>query len=893
MAYEGSVTLISGIKQANNQNFPLVDAPAVRITDEKRLPDVLEELSEEVIISSEEPTEEHNKLWIKDQSGGTYSVPTYNELTSGLADKLDSPSTAGTSGQVLTSDGNGGQSWETPDPSAVIDDNAEAGDTDKAWSADKLVDEFAGKTDKVSSATNGNFAGLDSNGNLIDSGHKHSDYLTEHQDISGKANKTNPVFTGSVSMGRTSGSTVGTDSTALGTGVTANGNHSLVFGQYNKPDSYAYWEEWQPHVGYTMGTKVYSPTTEQGNTVYQGYQCREDHISGDTFNSLYWLSLNTVGIIACAEIVGNGTSNNNRSNARVLDWDGNERLKGWLYVMCNDDSSGGKIVATQELVNAKANKANPVFSGSISFGRLSGSTVGVQSIALGEDVTASGNRAFAEGMETVSSGTQSHSEGAGTTASGNSSHAEGMGSTASGWVSHAEGSGTTASGSYSHAEGIGTVANHKSQHVAGEYNVEDASSELATNRGNYAEIVGNGSSTNDKSNARVLDWNGNERLAGDLYVGCNDDSTGGTKVATLTDISGKLDAPSVAGTAGKVLGLDSNLDPVWTDVADPTVIEGAVEDWLDEHPEATTTVQDGSITNAKLHSTVQNQIAITDTTEYDFGTDVENAESIVVRGNADAFTTVHLANRKNYLPQWKSQSISSKGITVDFGGRFAKISGEATERGSIYTNPMRIDCNIPAGSYKLYVYRVGSYTTTGDVYFSLIGKKENETESTIRSLYLSTSSTSYVYNITLTDDIIQLLFKLEFPSDIVFTGTYNYWLGLYPSDVTVVDTETSVADGSTETFAISSANYPNHIDAMQHEGAVTHHPTIQHYVDNRQINIDEELTYTTPEAFGAKGNNDADDTTAINNCIAYAYANNIAVRGYKQYKITQPIVISG
>lgn len=46
-----------------------------------------------------------------------------------------------------------------------------------------------GKADKVSNATNGNFAALDSNGNLIDSGHKHSDYLTSHQDISGKEDK--------------------------------------------------------------------------------------------------------------------------------------------------------------------------------------------------------------------------------------------------------------------------------------------------------------------------------------------------------------------------------------------------------------------------------------------------------------------------------------------------------------------------------------------------------------------------------------------------------------------------------------------------------------------------------------------------------------------------------
>ena len=49
---------------------------------------------------------------------------------------------------------------------------------------------LANKADKVSSPTSGNFAALDSNGNLTDSGHKHSDYLTSHQDISGKQNVT-------------------------------------------------------------------------------------------------------------------------------------------------------------------------------------------------------------------------------------------------------------------------------------------------------------------------------------------------------------------------------------------------------------------------------------------------------------------------------------------------------------------------------------------------------------------------------------------------------------------------------------------------------------------------------------------------------------------------------
>ena len=46
--------------------------------------------------------------------------------------------------------------------------------------------DISGKADKVAGATSGNFAALDSDGNLINSGHRHSDYLTSHQDISGK-----------------------------------------------------------------------------------------------------------------------------------------------------------------------------------------------------------------------------------------------------------------------------------------------------------------------------------------------------------------------------------------------------------------------------------------------------------------------------------------------------------------------------------------------------------------------------------------------------------------------------------------------------------------------------------------------------------------------------------
>ena len=125
---------------------------------------------------------------------------------------------------------------------------------------------------------------------------------------------------------------------------------------------------------------------------------------------------------------------------------------------------------------------------------------------------ASGASSFAVGMSTDATGDFSHAEGYSTTASGDSSHAEGQNTTASGQSSHTEGEGTTASGNYSHAEGFYTIASGQFQHVQGRFNIEDKS-------GIYAHIVGNGNSTNIRSNAHTLDWNGNAWFKGKITLG--------------------------------------------------------------------------------------------------------------------------------------------------------------------------------------------------------------------------------------------------------------------------------------------------------------------------------------------------------------------------------------
>ena len=92
-----------------------------------------------------------------------------------------------------------------------------------------------------------------------------------------------------------------------------------------------------------------------------------------------------------------------------------------------------------------------------------------------------------------------------------------------------------ASGDYACAEGLGTKASHKSQTVCGEYNIQDPSSSASQQRGTYVEIVGNGTSNNARSNARTLDWSGNEQIAGTLRIGST--STGGV---LLKEDSGSL-----------------------------------------------------------------------------------------------------------------------------------------------------------------------------------------------------------------------------------------------------------------------------------------------------------------------------------------------------------------
>ena len=151
-------------------------------------------------------------------------------------------------------------------------------------------------------------------------------------------------------------------------------------------------------------------------------------------------------------------------------------------------------------------------------------------VAMGHTNTASGYTSTALGYNNTSSGNSSLAVGYQNTASASAAHAEGRSTVASGQCAHTEGYATEASGYQSHAEGHGTQATARYNHVFGEYNISDPGFTAANARGSYIEIVGNGDDAQNRSNARTLDWNGNEVLAGTLTVGS--DPTSNMEVAT-------------------------------------------------------------------------------------------------------------------------------------------------------------------------------------------------------------------------------------------------------------------------------------------------------------------------------------------------------------------------
>ena len=268
-----------------------------------------------------------------------------------------------------------------------------------------------------------------------------------------------------------------------------------------------------------------------------------------------------------ADIIGNGSSSA-RSNAATVSWTGItwsqsdvraggtdqdnaiHSLSAKQNATDNTLTTTAKTVvgAINEVNTALGNKQDNLLYYSETSGETPSATITVANIKLncsvaeGNSTVALGSYSHAEGIDTIASGQGSHAEGYSTTASGNYSHAEGDHTTASEDYSHAEGSSTTASGISSHAEGSYTTASSTGshaegyytktssnyQHAQGQYNIEDADNK-------YADIIGNGSADDNRSNAQTVSWDGITWSQTDVRAGGTDQDSAAHSLSNKQD----------------------------------------------------------------------------------------------------------------------------------------------------------------------------------------------------------------------------------------------------------------------------------------------------------------------------------------------------------------------
>ena len=108
-----------------------------------------------------------------------------------------------------------------------------------------------------------------------------------------------------------------------------------------------------------------------------------------------------------------------------------------------------------------------------------------------------------------------------------------------------------------------------------------------------------------------------------------------------TELKMKLNMPSDSGSIGDILTNLGNGKTAWTSFQEysvPTIIQ-AVYDWLDEHPEATTTVQDGAITYNKLDSVLKSVVYNPDT---ESGTDYQKLQASINKAITNEYSTIML-----------------------------------------------------------------------------------------------------------------------------------------------------------------------------------------------------------------------------------------------------------
>ena len=310
--------------------------------------------------------------------------------------------------------------------------------------------------------------------------------------------KNNPIGTGSFSLNRKADTTIGNYSFAEGNSTTASGSYSHAEGHNTTASA----DSSHAEGNYTTASGDHSHAEGNYTTASGDHSHAEGYGTIASHDYSHAEGYSTTASGQCSHAEGNNTTaSSSRSHA-----------EGYGTTASGTDShaEGYSTTASGDYSHAEGRSDNK-YSDIVTAENPTNDDI-ITAWSTKKFSLAKGIGSHVEGKNNLALSDYSHAEGLNTRALGNESHAEGLNTTALGNESHAEGLNTTASGMYSHAEGNGTTASSNYQHVQGQYNIKDLSN-------TYADIIGNGIDTYNRSNAATVDWSGNAWFAGDVYTG--------------------------------------------------------------------------------------------------------------------------------------------------------------------------------------------------------------------------------------------------------------------------------------------------------------------------------------------------------------------------------------
>ena len=353
-----------------------------------------------------------------------------------------------------------------------------------------------------------------------------------------------------------------------------------------------------------------------------------------------------------AMIIGNGTSDNARSNAFAVDWNGN--------IQCGKTDINGNFTT---------------------YGTINGVDITQISSGGGSGVGQVDGNKHGEIFNAY--------DGSGkNVATGSYAHAEGYKTSATGSGSHAEGNVTVAYGQNSHAEGYYTYAAISEQHVQGRYNVKDTD-------GVYAMIIGNGTGDDTRSNRFTVDWNGN------IQCGKTDTSGNFTTYGTINGV----DVTQISGGSG--VGQTADGAVVNGEIFNNYTDNKATANY--SHAEGSNTTASGTCSHAEGSGTTasgHHSHAEGDYTTASGRYSHAEGQNCVASGTHSHAEGCYTKASSDY------QHVSGKFNVEDTAKKYAMIIGNGTEP-SVLSNAFTVDWNgnIQCGKTDTS----GNFTTNGTI----------------------------------------------------------------------------------------------------------------------------------------------------------------------------------